>query len=354
MVHSTYHALAIATGALSPDHKPDLTNTQPVVKFPPRPGWSKIVSFDPFGANVVDDFADHLSAGVDVRPTIAMTTANLSVPEIQYGAFEGAPQPDGEWMLDTREIRVIEATFDPVWYLPGVADRLGVPVAKLRQCLCAGTGIAEVVERPEIDVFLPPIPGALLYIFGDPELIGKPDTEYTFRHHDQCMGSDAMGSDICTCRPYLVFGLEECVRRAQQGGIGIFLLNGQEARNLGLTTKFAVYNVRKRLPGGDRPEMYFPCTCQVAGVPDLRFPQLIPVDILRWLGITRIHRLISMSPDKRNALLEAGIDVVDYVELPEDRIPHGARVEISAKRNAGYGHTPGRNGVATRQGVKHE
>jgi GTP cyclohydrolase II len=33
--------------------------------------------------------------------------------------------------------------------------------------------------------------------------------------HDECNGSDVFGSDICTCRPYLVHGIEECVREAQ-------------------------------------------------------------------------------------------------------------------------------------------
>ena len=30
------------------------------------------------------------------------------------------------------------------------------------------------------------------------------------RVHDECNGSDVFGSDICTCRPYLIHGIEEC------------------------------------------------------------------------------------------------------------------------------------------------
>ena len=28
------------------------------------------------------------------------------------------------------------------------------------------------------------------------------------------------GSDICTCRPYLIYGIEEAVKEAQKGGSG--------------------------------------------------------------------------------------------------------------------------------------
>lgn len=39
----------------------------------------------------------------------------------------------------------------------------------------------------------------------------------------QCNGSDVFGSDICTCRPYLIFGIEEAVKEAQNGGSGVVI-----------------------------------------------------------------------------------------------------------------------------------
>jgi GTP cyclohydrolase II len=33
---------------------------------------------------------------------------------------------------------------------------------------------------------------------------------------NQCNGSDVFGSDICTCRPYLIYGIEEAVKEAQK------------------------------------------------------------------------------------------------------------------------------------------
>lgn len=53
-----------------------------------------------------------------------------------------------------------------------------------------------------------------------------------------------------------------------------------------------VYNARKR--GEDRASDYFKRTENVAGVKDMRFQALMP-DILHWLGIQKIDRMLSMS-----------------------------------------------------------
>ena len=116
------------------------------------------------------------------------------------------------------------------------------------------------------------------------------------------------GSDICTCRPYLVHGIEECVQEAQSGGVGLIVYNRKEGRALGEVTKFLVYNARKRQEGGDQAATYFERTECVAGVQDARFQQLMP-DVLHWLGIRRIDRLMSMSNMKYDAIVESGIEV---------------------------------------------
>ena len=56
--------------------------------------------------------------------------------------------------------------------------------------------------------------------------------------HDECNGSDVFGSDICTCRPYLVFGIEEAVKEARGGGSGVVIYFRKEGRALGEVTKF--------------------------------------------------------------------------------------------------------------------
>jgi len=57
------------------------------------------------------------------------------------------------------------------------------------------------------------------------------------RIHDECNGSDVFGSDICTCRPYLIYGIEEAVKEAQKGGSGVVIYFRKEGRALGEVTK---------------------------------------------------------------------------------------------------------------------
>ena len=105
-------------------------------------------------------------------------------------------------------------------------------------------------------------------------------------------GSDVFGSDICTCKPYLVFAIEECIRTAQRGGVGVVVYFRKEGRALGEVTKYLVYNLRKR--GGDSADKYFRATEMIAGVKDMRFQALMP-DVLHWLGIKKINNMVSMS-----------------------------------------------------------
>ncbi len=338
--YAVYRALAVATHALARDHRPDLTDTAPAALVAPRPQWAdpaKIVSLDPWGHLVGEVFADRIRAGVDARPTIAVTTARIAMPELRLLPAAGGLRPDGRVLLDNGEIRVTKAAIDPVWHLPGLAARFGVAESDLRRTLFEETGgmFPELVTRPDLEVLLPPIGGTTLYFFGPVELIAEPQTVIACRVHDECNGSDVFGSDICTCRPYLVHGVEVCVETAQQGGVGIIVYNRKEGRALGEVTKFLVYNARKRQEGGDRADTYFRRTECVAGVQDMRFQELMP-DVFHWLGIRRIDRWVSMSNIKKAALEEQGIEIVEQVAIPERLVPLDATVEIEAKKAAGY------------------
>lgn len=109
----------------------------------------------------------------------------------------------------------------------------------------------------------------------------------------------------------------------------------KEGRALGEVTKYLVYNMRKRQEGGDKAEEYFNCTQHVAGVTDTRFQALMP-DPLVWLGVTKIHKLVSMSNVKYDAITAAGIEVVERVAIPAELVPADAGVEIAAKVFNGY------------------
>lgn len=338
--YSVYRALAVASGTLQRDHKPDLTNTLPAEAIGPHPQWAepgKIVSLDPWGHLVASEFKSQLEAGIDVRPTIAITKAHINMPELLAAMASGRLKPDGDILNANGDVKVTKAAIDPVWYLPGLAERFGIKESALRRHLFEQTGgmFPELVTRPDLKVFLPPIGGMTLYFFGDVSQLGKPETRIACRVHDECNGSDVFGSDICTCRPYLAHGIEVCIEMAQQGGVGLCIYNRKEGRALGEVTKFLVYNARKRQNGGDRAETYFERTECVAGVQDMRFQQLMP-DVFHWLGIKRIDRWASMSNMKHGALVEQGIEVVERVPIPDELIPADAQVEMDAKKAAGY------------------
>jgi GTP cyclohydrolase II len=62
--------------------------------------------------------------------------------------------------------------------------------------------------------------------------------------------------------------------------------------------------------------------------------------VLHWLGIRKIHRFVSMSNMKYDAITGSGIEIGERVSIPDDLIPADAQVEIDAKMAAGY-YTPG-------------
>ncbi|KAI0260639.1 GTP cyclohydrolase N terminal-domain-containing protein [Gloeopeniophorella convolvens] len=352
--YSIYRALAVAMGTLVPTHKPDYARTEPPVPIPPNAAWfdpKKIVSFDPWGHLTPQVFRAESAAGLDVRPSIAITKAHIKLSEIDESSRKGDILVDGKIVLKSApllnadgtnnnadpgvEINVSKAAIEPVWYLPGVAERFGISESLLRRALFEETGgmYPELITRPDIKVFLPPIGGMTVYIFGPVSYMSDESKELTLRVHDECNGSDVFGSDICTCKPYLVFAIEECIRTAQRGGVGVVVYFRKEGRALGEVTKYLVYNLRKR--GGDSADKYFRATELIAGVKDMRFQALMP-DVLHWLGIKKIHNMVSMSDMKYDAIVQSGIPILKRYDIPEHLIPMDSRVEIDAKIAAGY------------------
>ena len=349
--YSLNRSMAAAVGMFDPTKKPDLTDTHSTAVIGPFRQWfepGKIVTLDPFGLDVTKTFASLIAEGYDIRPTIAATWASIRPREIRDAVLARRLKPDGEVLIREETKRkgkrpivtyacpVTEIAIDPVWNLPEMAQRLGIGDLDLRRSLVEQSGgmYPDLVTRREIPIFLPPNGQTIVVIFGDTRKLGDPNTPVTVRVHDACVGSDVLDSDICTCRPYLALGFEECIRCAQEGGLGIIVYFEKEGRGLGSVTKLMVYNKRHRQPGGDSAAKYFWCTEMVAGFRDARFQLFMP-DVLHWLGLEKI-RLVSMSNDKYDAIVNSGIEVIERIELPDDRIPGGARVEIEAKKAAGY------------------
>ena len=212
---------------------------------------------------------------IQIRPTIAITKAHLRLPELEQSVKAGRLIPDGKICINQQgELAVTKFAVEPVWYLPGVAERFGIsklfllpyavlsgqsllPIFRfanrglgegsLRRSLFENTGGSwpELITRGDLKLFLPPIGGLTVYCFGDPARMSDPNARLALRVHDECNGSDVFGSDICTCRPYLIFGVEEAVREAQNGGSGVVIYFRKEGRALGEVTKYLVYNARE-------------------------------------------------------------------------------------------------------------
>mmetsp|Transcript_38144 Transcript_38144/g.94830 ORF Transcript_38144/g.94830 Transcript_38144/m.94830 type:complete len:833 (+) Transcript_38144:268-2766(+) len=340
---SIYRAVAIAKEEIDPTKRSDLAFTEPVVQIGPYQSWSdpdRIVAMDPWGHLTGTPSGPGKRAaacGADVQPTIAISVCKLQLTEVQQAMDAGRLKPDGKILMADGTCSAVKCAIEPVWYLPGIAKRFKLNESTLRQKLFEHTAgmFPELITRTDLSIFLPPIGGCTAYIFGDPEAIPDLSKRLTVRVHDECNGSDVFGSDICTCRPYLIHGIEECIREAQNGGTGLIVYNRKEGRALGEVTKFMVYNARKRQKGGDTAQNYFKRTEMIAGVQDMRFQELMP-DPLHWLGVTRIDKFISMSDMKYDAVTGTGIEIVERVDIPDELIPADAKVEIDAKVYAGY------------------
>jgi len=182
--YSVYRALAVAAGALKREHRADLTNTAPTDIIGPYPQWAdpeKIVSMDPWGAVIADAYATELEAGYDIRPTIAVTKAHVILPEVIDALQKGRLKADGQFLTAGGAAMVTKVAVEPVWYLPGVAKRFGCTEAVLRRVLFEETGgmYPELVTRSDIEVFLPPIGGQTLYVFGDLRDLADPAVTLT-------------------------------------------------------------------------------------------------------------------------------------------------------------------------------
>lgn len=354
--YTVYRALSIASGKFPPQHRPDLENTQSPVSIGPYSQWSdplKIVTIDPWGLDPYVGFRPLYDQGYDIRPSIAVTQAHLQIPEINEAIAKKRLAIDGKVVLENGDIRVTKVAFEPVWYLPGMASRLGVEEGDLRRILFQETGgmYPEFVTRQDLKVWLPPIGSTTVYIFGNPRDLANPDVTLTCRVHDECNGSDVFGSDICTCRPYLMYGIEDAARTAQKGGVGLIAYYRKEGRALGEVTKFLVYNARKRQKGGDSAATYFHRTECVAGTEDARFQEFMP-DCLHFFGIQKIHNLHSMSNMKYDAIVKSGIEVVNRISIPDALIPKDAQVEMEAKKAAGYFSKEGGKAGKDLEGIK--
>lgn len=192
--YCVYTGLAVAANKLDPNYVPNLSLTSPVLKVGPHPSWAdprKMAVMDPFGHITTSAYGDWLEKGWDIRPTIAVTKAHIDLPECKDAIAKGRLVPDGKVLMQSGQSVVSKIAVEPVWYLPEVARRFQTTEQNLRQSIFRMTNgmYPELITRPDIKIFLPPIGGLTIYIWGDPATIPDPDIELTCRVHDECNGT---------------------------------------------------------------------------------------------------------------------------------------------------------------------
>jgi len=292
-----------------PDYKELIDNPET------QKDWDRIATFDPLGMYAHP-------------PTIAACQARLDIPELKNLV------QDGVIVNSNNEIVTSKCAVNYAWNLPRLSTRLDLTEQQLRDALFKYSHDPKLLD-PNVRTYIPAVGGCTIYVFGDARKLRDTKTEVAVRVHDECIGSDVFGSDICSCRPYLVFALKHCIECAQRGGVGVVVYYRKEGRSLAEVIKFRVYNARINQEGGDRADQYFNHTEQIAGIRDARFQTMMP-DVLNWLGIKRIDWLCSMSNEKYEAIVGAGIRVMQRVSLPEDYIKDSMKVELEAKIASGY------------------
>lgn len=133
------------------------------------------------------------------RPTIAVTKAHMTMAEMEMLVKQGQLQVDGKIVVNDRgDLAVNKAAVEPVWYLPGVAERFGIDEGLLRRALFEDTGgmYPELITRPDLKVYLPPIGGISVYVFGNPAYISGKETRWMRKKNDPCTNKIT----LC-CRP---------------------------------------------------------------------------------------------------------------------------------------------------------
>ena len=99
----------------------------------------------------------------DIRPTMAVTKAHLDLPECREALAAGRLKADGKILMPSGQSIVSKAAIEPVWYLPEIARRFETTESNLRRSIFRMTNgmYPELITRPDIKVFLPPIGGEL-------------------------------------------------------------------------------------------------------------------------------------------------------------------------------------------------
>ena len=169
-------------------------------------------------------------------------------------------------------------------------------------------GFEGVIDHPEscnadLPAPLKRIETAVALIMGD--IYAEPPI---VRIHSQCLTGDVFHSLRCDCRQQLELALATIADK----GAGILLYENQEGRGIGLMAKLQAYELQDQ--GLDTIE----ANEQLGYEADYRHFEL-PAEVLKLLKVPAV-RLITNNPEKVEALVQAGIEVVERIsaEVPSE------------------------------------
>ena len=157
-------------------------------------------------------------------------------------------------------------------------------------------------------------------------MIGRPEAHQAplVRIHSECFTGDLLGSMRCDCGEQL----RGAIARMSEDGAGVLLYLAQEGRGIGLINKLRAYQLQDR--GLDTMDAN-----RVLGWGADESNFLIGATMLRQMRINRV-RLLTNYPDKLDAMIACGIDVVG--REPHLFAPNGVNDEYLATKATRFGH----------------
>lgn len=113
---------------------------------------------DPLGHLAPWLYKDYIGKeDVEIRPTIAITKAHMKLPELEQSMKEGRLKVDGKICLnESGELAVTKFAVEPVWYLPGVAERFGIGMSSYDPYF-------HILHSPVMTIPIPIIPELLVF-----------------------------------------------------------------------------------------------------------------------------------------------------------------------------------------------
>ena len=144
------------------------------------------------------------------------------------------------------------------------------------------------------------------------------------RIHSQCATGDVFHSLRCDCHDQLHLAMRVIAKE----GAGILLYEHQEGRGIGLMEKLRAYELQDQ--GLDTIE----ANLRLGHSVDLR-DYALAVDILRFLNI-RSLRLMTNNPEKIDAVLSSGIEIIERLSADVPGSPHSALYLATKREKLGH------------------